>query len=62
MTQRQSRKERAFSAKKQEAETAELIDKIYDGSVTNLFAAMLGKEKMTPEQLERLREIVKEWE
>ena len=46
----------------QEAETAELIDKIYDGSVTNLFAAMLGKEKMTPEQIERLRDIVKEWD
>ncbi len=46
----------------QEAETKELINKIYDGSVTNLFAAMLGKKKMTPEQIERLRDIVKEWE
>ncbi len=46
----------------QAAETNELIDKIYDGSANNLFAALLGKKKLTSGQIERLKEIVKEWE
>lgn len=31
----------------QEAETNELIDKIYDGSVDKLFAALLGRKKLS---------------
>lgn len=46
----------------QEAETEELIHKIYDGSVNNLFAAMLGKKKLSAEQIQRLKQIVAQWE
>lgn len=46
----------------QEAETNELIDRIYDGAAVNLFAALLDKEKLTAEQVERLKQIVREWE
>lgn len=46
----------------QEAETNELINKIYDGSATNLFAALLGRKKLSEEQIERLKQIVDEWE
>lgn len=41
----------------QEAETKELIDKIYDGSADKLFAALLGRKKLTAEQIEKLRQI-----
>lgn len=44
----------------QEAETNELIDKIYDGSADKLFAALLGRKKLSAKQLERLWAIVKE--
>ena len=46
----------------QEAETDELINKIYDGSADKLFAALLGRKKLTAEQIERLRDIVGELE
>ena len=46
----------------QEAETNELIQKIYDGSANNLFAALLGKKHLSAEQIERLRQIVDKWE
>ena len=46
----------------QEAETDELINKIYDGSADKLFAALLGRQKLSAEQLERLRQIVGELE
>ena len=46
----------------QEAETNELINKIYDGSANNLFAALLGKKKISAEQIERLKQIVDDWE
>ncbi len=46
----------------QEAETNELIQKIYDGSANNLFAALLGKKRLTAEQIEQLRQIVDKWE
>ncbi len=44
----------------QEAETNELIDKVYDGSADKLFAALLGRKKLTAGQIERLRQIVEE--
>ncbi len=47
-------------AEVQEAETNELIDKIYDGSSDKLFAALLGRKKLSEKQLERLWEIVEE--
>ena len=46
----------------QEAETNELIQKIYDGSANNLFAALLGKKQLSAEQIERLKQIVDKWE
>lgn len=46
----------------QEAKTKELIDKIYDGSVNQLFAALLGRKKLTGEQIERLKQMVDEME
>lgn len=46
----------------QEAETNELINKIYDGSADKLFAALLSRKKLSSEQIERLKEIVGELE
>ena len=41
----------------QEAETNELINKIYDGSADKLFSALLGRKKLSAEQIEKLRLI-----
>lgn len=46
----------------QEAETNELINKIYDGSVDKLFTALLGRKKLTDEQIDKLKQIVGEFE
>ena len=46
----------------QEAETNELINKIYDGSADKLFAALLERKKLSPEQIARLKQIVGELE
>lgn len=42
----------------QETETNELINKIYDGSVDKLFSALLGRKKLSTEQIEKLKQIV----
>ncbi len=46
----------------QAAETDELIDKIYDGCADQLFAALLGRKKLSAEQLEKLKQLVDELE
>ena len=46
----------------QEAETNELINKIYDGSADKLFAALLGRKKLSPEPIAQLKQIVGELE
>lgn len=46
----------------QEAETNELIDKIYDGSVDKLFAALLGRKNLSFDEISRLKKIVEELE
>jgi len=46
----------------QAAETAELVDKLYDGSVDKLFAALLSPGRLDSEQLSRLRKMVDELE
>lgn len=46
----------------QEAETNELIDKVFDGSANKLFAALLGKKNLSDEQIEKLKQIVDELE
>lgn len=48
--------------KVQEAETNELIDKVFDGSVNKLFAALLGKKNLSDEQVEKLKQIVEKLE
>ena len=48
--------------KVQEAETDELIDKVYDGSADKLFAALLGRKKLSAEQIANLRQIVETYE
>lgn len=42
----------------QEAETNELINKVYDGSADKLFAALLGRKKLSAEQIDKLKRIV----
>lgn len=42
----------------QKAETDELIGKLFDGSADKLFPALLGRKKLTAEQLTALKEIV----
>lgn len=42
----------------QEAETDELINKLYSGSADKLFAALLGRKKLSSEQIERLKQII----
>lgn len=42
----------------QEAETNELIDRIFDGSADKLFASLLGRKKLSAEQIEKLKQIV----
>ena len=44
----------------QETETNELIDKIYDGSVDKLFAALISRKKLSVEQIQKLKQIVED--
>lgn len=44
----------------QHAETDELVGKLFDGSTDKLFASLLGRKKLSAEQIARLREIVGE--
>lgn len=46
----------------QEAETNELINKIFDGSVDKLFAALLGRKKLSAEEIEKLKQMVADLE
>ena len=48
--------------KVQEAETTELINKIYDGSVDKLFAALLNRKKLSAKQIEKLNQFVEDEE
>ena len=42
----------------QEAETDELIGKLFDGSADKLFAALLSRKKLSVEQINKLKQIV----
>ena len=44
----------------QTAETEELIGRLFDGSPDLLFASLISSQKLSPEQIGRLREIVNE--
>jgi len=46
----------------QEAETDELIEKLYDGSAERLFSALLSRKKLSAEQIENLKQIVTDLE
>lgn len=46
----------------QEAETRELVDKLFDGSADQLFASLLGRKKLSREKLHRLKEMLDDWE
>ena len=46
----------------QEAETNELIDKIYDGSADKLFTALLGRKKLSDEEIKKLKQMVADLE
>lgn len=42
----------------QALETEELLHKVFDGSVDQLFASLLSRKKLSSEQIERLRQMV----
>lgn len=42
----------------QEYETMELINKMYDGSADQLVASILGRKKLSADEIERLRQLV----
>ena len=42
----------------QQAETEELIGKLFDGVPDLLFASLLNNEKLSREQIDRLRQMV----
>lgn len=44
----------------QQAETEELVGKLFDGSTDKLFAALLGSKKLTPEEITHLRQLVED--
>ena len=52
----------ALIAKEAVQETNLLIDRVYDGSADKLFTALLGRKKLSAEQIQKLWEIVGELE
>jgi predicted transcriptional regulator len=42
----------------QEAETEELINKVFDGSADLLFASLLNRKKLSPEEIDKLKQLV----
>lgn len=46
----------------QDAETDELISKLYNGCTDKLFAALLSRRKLSADEIEHLRQIVRELE
>ena len=45
----------------QEIETGELIKKLYDGAADRLVSSILGNRKLTPTEIERLKQVVSDW-
>ena len=41
-----------------EYETTELINKMYDGSADSLVVSLLGQKNLTPEEIERLKQMI----
>lgn len=44
--------------KVQEQETDELINKVFDGSASKLFASLVGRKNLSAEQIKKLKRIV----
>lgn len=44
----------------QAQETDELLDKVFDGSIDKLFASLLGRKKLSAEQIKKLKQMVAE--
>lgn len=44
----------------QAQETDDLLDKVFDGSVDKLFASLLGRKKLSAEQIKKLKQMVLE--
>ena len=42
----------------QRAETDALIGKLFDGSADKLFAALLGRKKLSADEIEKLRKLI----
>ncbi len=53
---------RALIAKEevQEQETTELINKVFDGSADLLFASLLNRKNLSPEEIEKLKQLVEQ--
>ena len=47
-------------AEVQAAETDELIGKLFDGSADKLFAALLGRKKLSADQIAKLKQTVRD--
>lgn len=41
-----------------ELETTALINKMYDGAADHLIASLLGRRNLTPQEIERLKQLV----
>lgn len=46
----------------QETETNELLNKLFDGSADKLFATLVGRKNLSPEQIKKLKKIVGEFD
>lgn len=46
----------------QAAETDDLLDRLFDGSVDKLFSALIGRKKVTEADADRLRKMIDEIE
>lgn len=44
-----------------ERETEELIRRNYGGSADRLVASLLGRKKLSPEELERMKDLIRNW-
>lgn len=45
----------------QELETTALINKLYEGAADRLVASVLGSKKLSLEEMERLKKVIREW-
>ena len=43
-----------------EFETRELVNKMYDGSTDYLIASLLGNKNITPEEISRIKKLIKD--